>query len=205
MDCPISEDVEKNSLALGRIRKVSVRKRPDARQRVIALMLHAGLVHVLEIVEGRVIKNLVANDGEIQSLITRGFEYGKIRVVRKQLIRRIGDGTCGGMRNATSIESHDPIVGAAGFKHQAWPRSAARVNVHSRPHFGRPGVKVHERPCAEHSGLFAVIYEENDRVRRRRKRFQCTRDFKDCSGADTVVGISRASWDGIVVSGNKNG
>ena len=134
-----------------------------------AVMLQRGGISVFEIVERRVVVDNVANVGEVEALISGGFEHGEVGVVGDLFVRGVKNRAGDWMRGVLREEAHGPLVGVAGFEHQAGAGGAAAVNVDDGADIFGPGMLIDEDAGAEQAGFFAVVNEEDDRVARLRQ------------------------------------
>src|SRR5277367_2530969 len=167
-------------------------------------MLQGGGIGVPEIVEWGVVMNDVADVGEVQALISGGFEDGEIGIVGNLFVGGVENGAGDGMRGVLREETHGPIVGVTGFEHEAGTRGAAAVHVDDGANFLGPGMLIDENASAEQAGFFAVVNEENDGVTRLRERSADVRNFEDGGGAGAIVERAGAGGDGIVMRGEEN-
>ncbi len=204
MDRPTTEEIEIDSFGFGRIGNIGVGEGLHRGEGVVAVMLQCGGIGVSEIVAGCVVVDNVADVGEVESLISGGFEDGEIGVVRDLFVRGVENGAGDRMRGVLREETHGPFVGVTGFEHQARAGGAATVNVDDGADFFGPGMLIDEDASAEQAGFFAVVNEEDDGVARLRERFADARDFEDGGGAGAVVECAGTGGDGIVVRGQEN-
>src|SRR5580704_11524764 len=162
-------------------------------------MLQRGGIGVSEIVEGSVVLDYVADVGEVEALISGGFEDCEVGVVGDLLVRGVKNGAGDGMRGVLCEEIDGPVIGVAGFEHQARAGGAAAVNVDDGADVFGPGMFIDEAASTEKACFFAVVNEKDNRVARLRKGFADARDFEDSCGAGAVVESAGAGRDGIVM------
>src|SRR5271170_5664824 len=143
----------------------------------------------------------VADVGEIEALVSGGFENCEVGVVRNLFVRGIEHRAGDGMRGVLREKLNGPLVGVTGFEHEAGARGAATINVDDGADVFRPGMLIDEDASAEQAGFFAVVNEEDDGVARLRERFADARDFEDGGSAGAVVESAGTGGDGIVVRG----
>ena len=120
-------------------------------------MLESGGIGISEIVAWRVVMNYVANVGEVEALVSGGFEDCEIGIVRDLFVGGVENRAGYGMRGVLREQTHSPLVGVAGFEHQAGTGSAATVNVDDGANFFGPGMLIDEDTRAEKAGFFAVV------------------------------------------------
>jgi hypothetical protein len=80
-----------------------------------------------------------------------------------------------------------------------------RFEIHRRAHVLRERVEVNECVRSEQSCFFSVVYQQDNRVPRRRKRLEGARNLQYRSDAGAVVGIARAGRNRIVVRREQHG
>jgi hypothetical protein len=151
-----------------------------------------------------VVMNHVADVGEIEALISGGFEHCEVSVVGELFVRYVKNGAGDGMRGVSREQAHCPFIGIAGFEHQAGAGGAATINVDDSADVLGPEMLIDEDPRADHAGFLAVINEKNYGVPGLRERFANAGDFEDGCGAGAVVKSAGTGGDGIVVRCEQN-
>jgi len=165
------------------------------------VMLQSGGIGIAEIIEGRVVMDDVANVGEVEALISCGFENREIGIVGDLFVSGVENGAGDGMGGVLREESHGPLVAVTGFEHEAGAGGAATVNVDDGANIFGPGMLIDKDASAEQPGFFAIVNQENDGVAGLRERFEGARDFEDRGSAGAVVESAGTRGDGIVMRG----
>src|SRR5580693_2487692 len=111
MDGPGAEEIEIDRFGFGGIGNVGVGEGFERREGVVTVMLPCGRISVCEIIAGRMVMNDIADVGEVEALISGGFEDCEVSIIRDLFVRGVengaGDGMCGVLRE----ETHGPLVG----------------------------------------------------------------------------------------------
>src|SRR5215217_954076 len=107
------------------------------------------------------------NVSEIESGKTRFLENGKVRIVWHQRV----DSRCERIRRRVWRSFgklfDEPTILVAGFKHNGWTASAARIKVENDSNISRPGMLVYKSFSSEGSELFAIGEESDDIIPQR--------------------------------------
>src|ERR1700740_3213876 len=112
-------------------------------------MLQRGGIGISEIVERRVVMDDIANVGEIQALISGGFENREVGVVGNLFVGGVKNGAGDGMRGVFREQTDRPIIGTTGFEHQAGAGGAATVNVNDGANIFGPRMLIDEDASAK--------------------------------------------------------